>query len=245
MDRLIYTSMTGAAAAADRQAVLANNLANVSTNGFRQELFNFRAVPVNGDGSSTRVFALETASTHDDTPGSIQFTDRNLDAMPQGNSYFAVQGLDGTEAYSRNGGFQVNANGTLVNSVGMTVLSADGAPIDIPPNSQVSLGADGTITAKADGQPINTVGRLKLVTPTADAPLRRSEDGLFRATGGDPAATDPNARIQTGALEGSNVNAVSTMVAMIEAARQFEHNSRLMQSAEQDDKSASQLLSMN
>jgi len=125
------------------------------------------------------------------------------------------------------------------------VLSADGAPIDIPPNSQVSLGADGTITAKADGQPINTVGRLKLVTPTADAPLRRSEDGLFRATGGDPAATDPNARIQTGALEGSNVNAVSTMVAMIEAARQFEHNSRLMQSAEQDDKSASQLLSMN
>lgn len=245
MDRLIYTSMTGAAAAADRQAVLANNLANVSTNGFRQELFNFRAVPVNGDGSSTRVFALETASTHDDTPGTIQFTDRNLDAMPQGNAYFAVQGLDGTEAYSRNGGFQVNANGTLVNSVGMTVLSADGAPIDVPPNAQLSLGADGTITAKVDGQPINTVGRLKLVTPTADEPLKRSTDGLFRTTTGDPAGTDAQARLQTGALEGSNVNAVNTMVSMIEAARQFEHNTRLMQTAEQDDKSASQLLSMN
>lgn len=245
MDRLIYTSMTGAAAAADRQAVLANNLANVSTNGFRQELQAYRAVPINGDGSSTRVFALETASTHDDTPGSIAFTDRNLDAMPQGNSYFAVQGLDGTEAYTRNGGFQINSNGTLVNSVGMTVLSADGAPIDVPQNSTVSLGADGTITTKLDGQPSTTIGRLKLVTPTADAPLRRSTDSLFRSTTGDPAENDATARIQTGALEGSNVNAVSTMVSMIEAARQFEHNTRLMQSAETDDKAASQLLSMN
>ncbi|WPB57739.1 flagellar basal body rod protein FlgF [Xylophilus sp. GOD-11R] len=245
MDRLIYTSMTGAAAAADRQAVLANNLANVSTNGFRQELQAYRAVPINGDGSSTRVFALETASTHDNTPGTITFTDRNLDAMPQGNAFFAVQGLDGTEAYSRNGGFQVNANGTLVNSVGLQVLSADGAPIDVPQNAQVSLGVDGTITAKVDGQPINTIGRLKLVTATADEPLRRSADGLFRTTTGDPAQNDANARVQTGALEGSNVNAVSTMVSMIEAARQFEQNTRLLQTAETDDKSASQLLSMN
>lgn len=244
MDRLIYTSMTGASAASERQAVLANNLANVSTNGFRQELFNFRAVPINGDGSSTRVFALETASSHDDTPGSIQHSDRNLDAMPQGNAYFAVQALDGTEAYNRNGGFQVNANGTLVNSVGMTVLSADGAPIDIPQNAQVSLGADGTITAKVEGQAINTVGRLKLVTPTTDDPLRRSEDGLFRPTTGNPLASDATARVQTGVLEGSNVNAVGTMVAMIEAARQFESNTRILQTAEQGDKSASQLLSM-
>ncbi|QHI97985.1 flagellar hook-basal body complex protein [Xylophilus rhododendri] len=245
MDRLVYTSMTGAAAAADRQSVLANNLANVSTNGFRQELHAFRAVPIKGDGASTRVFAAETASTHDDTPGTITFTDRNLDAMPQGNAYFAVQGLDGTEAYSRNGGFQVNSNGTLVNSVGLQVLSADGAPIDIPQNAQVALGADGTITAKIDGQAINTVGRLKLVTPTQDQPLKRSADGLFRSAAGDQMATDPNARVQTGALEGSNVNAVSTMVAMIEAARQFEQNTKLMQSAEQNDKTASQLLSMN
>jgi len=244
MDRLIYTSMTGASAASERQAVLANNLANVSTNGFRQELFNFRAVPINGDGSSTRVFALETASTHDDTPGSIQYSDRNLDAMPQGNAYFAVQALDGTEAYNRNGGFQVNANGTLVNSVGMTVLSADGGPIDIPQNAQVALGADGIITAKVDGQPINTVGRLKLATPTAEDPLRRSEDGLFRPTSGNPMAADATARLQTGMLEGSNVNAVGTMVAMIEAARQFESNTRILQTAEQGDKSASQLLSV-
>ena len=236
--------MTGASAASERQAVLANNLANVSTNGFRQELFNFRAVPLNGDGSSTRVFALETASTHDETPGSIQYSDRNLDAMPQGNAYFAVQALDGTEAYNRNGGFQVNANGTLVNSVGMTVLSADGGPIDIPQNAQVSLGADGTVTAKVDGQPINTVGRLKLATPTAEDPLRRSEDGLFRPTSGNPMAADATARLQTGMLEGSNVNAVGTMVAMIQAARQFESNTRILQTAEQGDKSASQLLSV-
>ena len=71
MDRIIYTSMTGANAAAHRQAVLANNLANVSTNGFRAEMSTFRSVPLQGDGSTTRVFALEATSGHVDTPGPV------------------------------------------------------------------------------------------------------------------------------------------------------------------------------
>ena len=100
MDRLIYTSMTGASAAAQRQSVLANNLANASTNGFRAELSMFRAVPLEGDGSSTRVFTVEATAGHLEQPGSAQRTDRPLDAMAQGNAYFAVQGLDGTEAYT-------------------------------------------------------------------------------------------------------------------------------------------------
>lgn len=111
MDHVIYTAMTGANAAAQRQSVLANNLANASTTGFRAELSTFRSVPLQGDGASTRVFALEATSGYRDTPGSVERTGRNLDAMAAGSAWFAVQGLDGTEAYTRSGAFEVNATG--------------------------------------------------------------------------------------------------------------------------------------
>jgi len=81
MDRIIYTSMTGANAAMQRQAALANNLANASTTGFRAEMASFRSVPVQGDGAKTRVFALEATSGHNTTAGPAQTTDRPLDAM--------------------------------------------------------------------------------------------------------------------------------------------------------------------
>jgi flagellar basal-body rod protein FlgF len=89
------------------------------------------------------------------------------------------------------------------------------------------------------------VGRLKLATATADNPLRRGDDGMFRAATGDALPADPNARMQAGALEGSNVNAVENMVGMIAAARQFEQQMKLLQTAETNDKTASQLLSLN
>ena len=245
MDRIIYTAMTGANAAAQRQAVLSNNLANASTTGFRAELSTFRAVPLQGDGASTRVFALEATSGYRDTPGAVQRTGRNLDAMATGNAWFAVQGLDGTEAYTRGGAFEVNANGQMLTGAGLPVLSDGGAPIDVPPGAEVSLGSDGTITAKVAGQPPSAIGRLKLATPTKEDPLVRGDDGLFRARSGEPLPQDATARLLPGALEGSNVNPVESMVGMIAASRQFEQQMRLLQTAETNDKSASQLLSMN
>jgi len=244
MDRLIYTAMTGANAAAHRQTVLSNNLANASTNGFRAELSTFRAVPLRGDGATTRVFALEATAGHLDTPGSVQRTGRSMDAMTTGKSWFAVQGLDGTESYTRNGSFDVSPEGTLLTSNGLTVLSDGGAPITVPTNAEVSLGSDGTISAKVGNQPPTGVGRLKMVTPSAEDPLRRGADGLFRAASGDPLPNDAAARLQTGVLEGSNVNPIETMVGMIQTARQFEVQMRLLQTAESNDRSAGQLLSM-
>jgi flagellar basal-body rod protein FlgF len=152
MDRIIYTSMTGASAAAHRQAVLSNNLANVSTNGFRAEMSNFRSVPMQGDGSTTRVFALEATSGHVETPGPVQRTGRPLDGMALGNAWFAVQGLDGTEAYTRNGAFTVTAEGQLVTHNGLTVLSDGGGPIEVPQGAEAMLGSDGTITARVPGR---------------------------------------------------------------------------------------------
>ena len=240
MDRMIYLSMSGAKATMQRQDILANNLANVSTVGFRAELQAFRAVPIQGSGASTRVFALETTPGYDNKPGVITTTGRNLDVAAKGVSWFAVQSLDGTEAYTRAGSFEVAADGALLTRSGLPVMG-DGGPIQVPANSEISIGADGTVSATVNGRS-NPVGRLKLVTP--EAALTRGEDGLFRAEDGDLPA-DANARVQSGALEGSNVSPVETMVAMIAAARQFETQMKMLQTAEANEKTSSQLLSLN
>ena len=205
----------------------------------------FVSVPLQGDGASTRVFALEATSGHRDTAGPAQTTGRNLDAMALGNAWFAVQGLDGTEAYTRAGHFEVSATGQLVTPSGQPVLSDSGAPIDVPPNAIVTLAPDGTVSATVGQDPPAAVGRLKLATANADNPVRRGDDGLFRAVNGDALPADPNARMLPGALEGSNVNPVECMVGMIAASRQFEQQMRLLQTAETDDKSAAKLLSLN
>jgi flagellar basal-body rod protein FlgF len=241
MDRLIYLAMSGAKATMQRQETLANNLANVSTVGFRAELAAFRAVPVEGSGASTRVYSLESTPGYDASPGQVAATGRNLDVAMRGASWLAVQGRDGTEAYTRGGSLDVDAEGQLVTSSGLLVLG-DGGPIQVPPETQVSIAADGTVSATAANGRSTSIGRLKLVTP--EAPLARSSDGLFRAGDGELAA-DASARLQDGALEGSNVSAVETMVQMIAAARQFEAQMRSLTTAEGNDKSASQLLSVS
>jgi len=239
MDRMIYLSMAGAKATMQRQDTLANNLANVSTVGFRAELAAFRAVPVQGSGASTRVYALDSTPGYDATPGVVSGTGRDLDVAMKGNAWLAVQGLDGTEAYTRNGSLDITADGTLSTTSGLTVLG-DGGPIQVPPSTVVGIAGDGTVSATtADGKS-NVIGKLKLVTP--DAPLTRGPDGLFRANDGDLSA-DATAQVQTGALEGSNVSAVETMVEMIAAARQFEAQMKSLSTAESNDKTAQELLS--
>ena len=241
MDRMIYLSMSGAKATMQRQETLANNLANVSTVGFRAELAAFRAVPVQGSGASTRVYALESTPGYDATPGQVSATGRNLDVAMKGSAWLAVQGLDGTEAYTRSGSLDVNAEGNLVTSSGLTVLG-DGGPISVPPDNAISIAADGTVSATAANGRSTSIGKLKLVTP--EGPLTRGTDGLFRGADGDLSA-DATAQVQDGALEGSNVSAVETMVSMISAARQFEAQMKSLSTAEGNDKAAAQLLAVS
>ena len=244
MDHVIYTAMSGANAAAQKQAVLSNNLANASTNGFRAELSTYRAVPIRGDGNPTRVLALESTAGYLNTPGASQRTGRSLDVMAAGNAWLSVQGLDGTESYTRSGALEVSPDGTLLSSTGLPILSDAGGPIIVPPGAEVSIGVDGNLSAKLGNQAPALVGRLKLVTPNADDPLKRGNDGLFRATSGDPLPTDLTARVAVGSLESSNVNAIEAMVSMIQVARQFEANMKLIQTAEANDRSAGKLLGM-
>lgn len=241
MDRMIYLSMSGAKAMLQRQDVLAHNLANVSTNGFRAELTSFRAVPVNGSGASTRVYALESTPGYSDASGPVQSTGRSLDVAVSDKAWLAVQALDGTEAYTRGGALDIDAEGQLVTRSGLPVLG-DGGPISVPPNARLDIAADGSISATVGSAKPQLLGKLKLVTP--EAAMQRGDDGLFRAPGGELPA-DPAARVQQGALEGSNVSAVETMVAMIAASRQFEQQMKMLQSAEQKEQAATKLLSPN
>ncbi len=237
MDRLIYLSMAGAKATMQRQEVLAHNLANASTNGFRAELTAFRAVPVRGDGASTRVYALESTPGYNPDAGPIQTTGRKLDVALQGGAWLAVQARDGTEAYTRAGALDVDSEGQLITRGGLPV-TGDGGPITVPAHAEVLIGSDGTVNATIGSGRPQVIGRLKLVTP--EAPLTRGNDGLFRAAEDLPG--DPNARVQDGALEGSNVSPVEAMVAMISAARQFEQQMKMLQSVQEKEQAATKLL---
>jgi len=238
MDRLIYLSMAGAKATLQRQDTLANNLANASTTGFRAEMQAFRAVPVRGEGATTRAYVLESTIGHDTRPGPVQSTGRPLDVAMQGNGWLAVQSLDGTEAYTRAGSLQVSAEGQLVTPSGLPVLG-DGGPITVGVNAQVEIATDGSITTTTGNGRPQQVGRLKMVTP--EGPLNRGTDGLFRGPDGD-LPVDAAARLQSSALEGSNVSPVETMVAMIAAARQFEQQMKMLKGAEEREQGAAKLL---
>lgn len=246
MDRLIYTAMTGAKHALEQQATTSNNLANATTTGFRAQIDQFRAVPVQGAILPTRAFVVDSTTGSDFRSGAIQQTGRELDVAVQGDGWIVVQATDGSEAYTRNGSLKLDENGVLQTHDGLNVMG-DGGPLSIPPGRNVAIGKDGTISLVPDGSAatgLTSVGRLKLVNPpTAD--LVRGDDGLFRMKDGQTAEADPNVKVVSGALESSNVNVVDAMVNMISLARSFDMNMKLLQNAESNDSKAGQLLSMN
>lgn len=243
MDDLIYVAMNGAKALAQRQEVLTHNLANANTAGFRADLTAFRAVPAQAEGTSpTRVYNIEATAGFDPTPGPITSTGRPLDLAIRGAGWFVVQTPTGEEAYTRAGAFSVGADGSLQTATGNVVMG-DGGPLAIPENATVTVGGDGTVSARVGSQPAVQVGRLRLVNPEP-ATLARGADGLMRTANGVPAADDAAVTVVDGALEGSNVNVVEAMVGMIELSRRFEMQMRLLQNAETNAQRATQLLSL-
>ncbi|MBV2263676.1 MAG: flagellar basal-body rod protein FlgF [Thauera sp.] len=242
MDRLIYTAMTGAKGTMDQQAAVAHNLANVNATGFRAELHKLRAVEVQTEALHTRAFTVDASVANDFTEGPLQFTGRPFDVALAGKGWLAVQMADGSEAYTRNGSLAVSANGVLQTRDGRPVLG-DGGPVSIPPDNEITIGADGSVSASQPDQPgvVNVVAQLKLVNPP-EAALVRGDDGLFRLQGGASAPADPNVRVAGGYLEGSNVNVVDQMVQMISLARQFEMQTRMLSTAEQNDRAAARVL---
>jgi flagellar basal-body rod protein FlgF len=245
MDRLIYTAATGAKHILEQQATTSNNLANLSTTGFRAQLDTFRAVPVVSEGLPTRAFVVDNTIGADFTAGPMQVTGRDLDVAIKGPGWIAVQMQDGTEAYTRNGSLQISPNGILQTANGQTVMG-EGGPIAIPPNTTVSVGKDGSISSlTTDAVPATStvVGRLKLVNPDQKQ-LVRGDDGFFRMQDGSSAQADPALTVTSGTLEGSNVSAVDSMVNMISLARSLETQMSLLKNAENNAAKATQILAL-
>jgi len=242
--------MSGAKHTMDQQSVVSQNLSNVSTAGFRAQLQAARSVPVLGDGAlATRVSAVTTTPGTDFSQGPIERTGRTLDIAMQDNAWMAVLADDGTETYTRRGDLQLDNDGVLL-SVGRPVMG-DGGPIALPQGAQISIGADGTISAIPQGEgpeALVDVGRIKLVTPDEQG-LTRGDDGLFRAPvneGGAPGVlqADDEARIVSGALEGSNVSAVDAMVSMIDVARRYDMQMKMLSTADENAQRANSILSI-
>ena len=245
MDRLIYTAMTGASHTLQQQASVSQNLANVNTPGFRSVIDTFRAVPLVGEGLPTRTFVVDSTSGTDFTPGVMQTTGRPLDVAINGKGWLAVQDASGKEAYTRNGSLQVLPSGILQTSNGMNVMG-DSGPITIPPDTEVTIAGDGTIStvpSQSQAAQVVVVGRLKLVNPP-ESQLVRGEDAMFRTQDGKPVNADENVTVVSGSLESSNVNMVDSMVDMITLARQFDMQMRLLQTAKDNAQQATSILTI-
>lgn len=243
MDRLIYTSMTGANHTLNQQATVAQNLANAATTGYRSENNAFRAVPIFGDGLPTRAFVVDSTIHADFTPGALQTTGRDLDVAIKGSGWIAVQLDNGEEAYTRNGNLQVSPNGLLLTHNGLKV-KGDAGTITIPPETRITIGVDGTVSSVPITPQPNTVasvGRIKLVNPPEEN-LVRGADSLFRLKDGGVAQVDSKVKLVDGTLEGSNVNVVHEMVSMIALARQFDMQMKMLENAQKNAQQASQIM---
>lgn len=243
MDEMVYLAMTGARQTEYAQAINANNLANVSTTGFRADLHAFSSVPIDGPGVDTRINAVVDSSGTDMTQGALRNTGRSLDVAVRGAGFIAVQAPDGSEAYTRAGDLRVEPGGLLSTGAGHLVLG-DGGPVAIPPNASLLIGTDGTISIQPLGQGPETVApvdRIKLVNPDADT-LVKGDDGLLRVKGSESAPADASVSLVSGSLEQSNVNVAKTLVNMIELARQYEMQVNVIKASEENADAAASLM---
>jgi flagellar basal-body rod protein FlgF len=212
----------------DRITATTNNLANVNTTGFKAQRPVFEALPYYGQGLPDRVDVAARQDTADFRPGALEQTGRSLDVAINGDGWLAVRAGDGAVALTRNGALSVSGTGVLQTSTGQPVLGEGFAPITLPQLQSVTIGADGTISGVAQGQSpdqVSTLGRIMLVNPPA-ASLSRRGDGLFQTNTGPP-APDGKVNLMVGALEGSNANAVSLMIGLIENTRTFQMQTEL------------------
>jgi flagellar basal-body rod protein FlgF len=245
MTRGIYTAATGMLADDTAQQVIAQNLANASTTGYKQDIPVFKTFAetlislVSEDGVDPQALGsmghgatLDRIYT-DLSDGPLQRTGNNMDVALRGDAYLSVQSPAGT-AYTRDGGMSLNAQGTLVQaSSGLPVLSDQGQPIDLSDKGQITISSDGTVL-----QNNQSVAKLGLYSITNANDPSKIGDNLISVAQAPQAITanDAQGYVQSGYLEASNVNIVKEMVTMIACQRSYEANAKALQSedAEQD-----------
>lgn len=243
MDRLIYTAVSGMNASMTRERVIASNMANAQTIGFRKEII--QATPMTLDGPQLEARAMTSTEVRGASmkEGAVTNTGNPLDIALQGDAMLAVQGHDGGEAYTRRGDLSVTVTGVIQNGEGLPVLGENG-PITVPPGSQVTIAPDGGVLVAdpaTPGAPPARFDQLKLVSTTGSQ-VEKDVAGQFRVRGGGALPVDENARVITGALEQSNVNASEVLVEMISAQRLFDMRTKLIETAKQLDEGGARLM---
>jgi flagellar basal-body rod protein FlgF len=245
MDKLLYTSTSAVQQIMQAQSVNSNNLANVSTTGFRADFVQALSVPIYGEGIPSRVYSETGNDATDFQPGNFHTTGRALDIAIQGDGFIAVQGKNGVEGYTRAGDLRIAANGQLTTGTGLVVMG-EGGPITIPPSESIEIGVDGSVSVRPLGsgaEEIALLDRIKLVNPELRL-LQKGRDGLLRLRDGSSAPLDANIRVTSGTVEGSNVNAIGAMVKMIELQRKYEAQIKMMQTADENSQASARMLQL-
>ncbi|MGV8862272.1 MAG: flagellar basal body rod protein FlgF [Pseudomonas sp.] len=243
MDKLLYVAMSGASENAIAQKAHANNLANVSTNGFQRDLEQARSIPVFGEVMPSRAYAMSERPGTDFSGGAMIDTGRDLDVAVKGDGWIAVQTADGGEAYTRSASLNVDALGVLRAGNGLPVMG-NGGPIAVPPQQQIEIGVDGTISVRSMGEGpkvMAQVDRIKLVNPDMKN-MEKGADGLIHTKDGKAAGADGTVQVESGFLQASNVNAVEEMTSVLTLSRQFELHIKMMKTAETNDESMARVL---
>lgn len=245
MDRLIYTSLTAMRGSMSRQTAIANNLANAQTPGFRADMASAQALWLDGSGLDARAMSSEEVLGADMKAGSVTQTGRDLDIAMQGDALLVVQAKDGEEAYTRRGDLQVSPSGLLTTGDGSPVQGTQG-PVTIPPADAINVDQEGRVwIVPQGGDPENPqeVDRLRLATPTG-SDIAKGLDGLFRVKGGGILPDDPEARLLTRSIEGSNVTATSALVEMIEASRSWDTQLKIIGDVRDMDSATANLMQL-
>ncbi len=245
MDRLIYTSLTAMRGSMSRQTAIANNLANAQTPGFRADIANAQSLWLDGSGLDARAMASEEVLGADMRAGTVTQTGRDLDIAMQGDALLVVQAKDGEEAYTRRGDLQVSPSGLLTTGDGNPVQGTQG-PVTIPPADAINIDQEGRVwVVPQGGDPENPqeVDRLRLATP-AGSEIVKGLDGLFRVKGGGILPDDPEARLLTRSIEGSNVTATSALVEMIEASRSWDTQLKMISDVRDMDSATANLMQL-
>ena len=253
MDRLAFTSMASINERRLLREQLNNELANVSTVGFKKSYENAMvAVKAAGDGWDTRIQPyIEKFNAVNLEQGHLMVTGQKLDIALTDKNVMGVRAKNGELAFTRRGDLKVNAQGALETGAGNLVLSTEGNPITIPAGFDVQMTKEGDIFARDPLQPPEAppvqIGRLML-RDASQITLQRREDTLytpqiqFRTANGDFATGPIPPQIVPGALEASNVNPVTAMVKLIDFSRSFETQIRTITEAKQLDESGASML---
>jgi flagellar basal-body rod protein FlgF len=225
--------------------VVANNVANINTNGFKadrslfEEYLRSPAHEDNFQRSDRRVsFVQDRASFHDFAAGNTELTKNPLDVSIDGGGFLAVQTPAG-ERYTRDGGLQINNLGQLVTAGGNPVMGVSGPIVFQPTDKQINIAADGNVTVlEGTGRTDSVRGKLRLVSFADAQKLIKDGNNLFSAGQGVTAQPDITSKVRQGFIEKSNVNSVTEMSRMIEITRTYTQISALLQQQSDLHKSA-------